>query len=110
MAGDATENEQVREHVDDIGRVQPPADPDRKTLSRELINDIQHADFPSIVSAVLDEVVGPDMVGMLRTEPEARSFVEPEPAPLRLLLWNLEPLLPPDPCDPLAVHDPASPA
>jgi len=38
------------------------------------------------VGAILDEVVGPDMVRVFRPQPNARSIVEPEPASLRLLL------------------------
>ena len=47
------------------------------------------------------------MVWVLRPQPDAGAVVEPEPAPLRLLLRNLQPLPPPDPLDPLAVHHPA---
>jgi hypothetical protein len=50
------------------------------------------------------------MIGMLRPEPEARSVIEPEPGSFRLLLGNLQPLPPPDPGDPLVVHNPACPA
>ncbi len=45
------------------------------------------------------------MVRPLGPEPDAGAVVEPEPGPLRLLLWNLQPLAPP--LDPLVVHDPA---
>ena len=47
------------------------------------------------------------MVGILGPQPDAGSVIEPEPAPLRLLLRNLQPLPPPDPLDPLDVHHPA---
>ena len=39
------------------------------TLSRKFVDDIQHADLPSIVRPVLDEIVRPAVVGMLRLEP-----------------------------------------
>lgn len=56
----------------------------------------------------LDEFVGPDMVGLLRPQTDTRTVVEPETPPLRLLLQDLQPLPPPNPCNPLHVHDPAS--
>ncbi len=57
--------------------------------------------------AILDEVIGPDMVGIFWSQPDAGSVIEPEPPFLRLLLWDFEPLLPPDSLDPLLVHSPA---
>ena len=59
------------------------------------------------MGAVLDEVVRPDVIGILGPQPNAGSVVEPEPSSLRLLLWHFEPLPPPDPLDPLLVHEPA---
>jgi hypothetical protein len=68
---------------------------------------VAHAEAPSVVAAVLDEVVGPDMVGMFRPKPDAGVLVAPEPPALGLLVRNLQPLASPYPLDPLAVHDPA---
>ena len=48
------------------------------------------------------------MVGMLRTQPHARTVVQPEAAPFGLLLRNLQPLASPDPRHPFGVHPPAS--
>jgi hypothetical protein len=62
------------------------------------------------VGAVLDEVVGPDVIAVLGPEPDAGAVVQPEPTALRLLLGNLQPLASPDPLDPLVVDQPASPA
>src|SRR5919112_54757 len=58
------------------------------------------------MGAVLDKVVTPDMIGIPRPQPDARTIVEPEPPLLRLLLWHFEPLPPPDPLNPLPVHLP----
>jgi len=38
---------------------------------RELIDDVQHSVFPSVMRAVLDEVVGPDMIATLRAQANA---------------------------------------
>ena len=59
------------------------------------------------MGAILDEVVGPDMVRTFRPQSDARAIIEPEPASLRLLLRNLQPLTSPDPFDTFDVHHPA---
>src|SRR4249920_198102 len=107
---DAAQDEQIGERVDHVYGPQLPADADRQALPGELVDDVEHAETPSIVGAVLNEVVGPDMVGMLRPKPDARVLVAPEAPALRLLVRNLEPLAPPDPLNPFEVHHPARPA
>jgi len=107
MAGHAAQDEQVREHVDDVGPLQLAADPDREALVGELVHHVEHPDLSPIMGAVLDEVVGPDVVAVLRPKPDARSVSEPEPPPLRLSGRHLEPFTPPDPLDPLVVDEPA---
>jgi hypothetical protein len=59
------------------------------------------------VGAILDEVIGPDMIALLRPQPDARSVGQPEPAALRLLMGDLQPLASPDTLDPLVVDCPA---
>ena len=54
------------------------------------------------MGAILDEVVGPDMVGALGPQPDARSVRQPEPAAFRLLMEDLESLPFPDPLDALS--------
>ena len=44
---------------------------------------------------------------LLRAQPEARSVREPETPAFRLFVGNLQPLTPPDPFDPLVIHEPA---
>ena len=103
----APEDEEVGQDVDDVGRLELPADPDRKALPRELIHHVQHAILPSIMGAILHEVIGPDVVGPFRTKSDAGSVARPDPAPLRLPAWDLQALLPPDPLHPLVVDHPA---
>ena len=62
--------------------------------------------FPSWVRP-FDEVVGPDVVGPAGAQAHARAVVEPEVASLWLLLWDFQPLSPPDALNPLGVHRPA---
>src|SRR5690606_22738322 len=72
----------------------------------ELVDDVEHAELPATVGPTLDEVVGPDMVGVLGSKPDARSVIQPEPAFLRLFLGNLQPLPPPDALDAFGIHRP----
>jgi len=74
---------------------------------RELVDEVEHAVLSSIVSAVLDKVVRPDVVRALGPQPEAGPVRQPEPAALRLLLGDLQPLATPDPLHPLVVDHPA---
>jgi hypothetical protein len=74
---------------------------------RELVDQVEHAELPSVMGTVLDEVVGPDVVAVLGPQADARAVGEPEPAPLGLLGRDLQPLPSPDPLDPLGVDPPA---
>jgi len=110
MPRNAAQDEQVGEHVDDIDRLELAIDPDGETLVCELVDDVEHPEFPSLVRAILDEVVGPHMIAVLRPQPNAGALVEPQTPALRLLAGDLQPLASPDPFDPLVVDQPASPA
>ena len=59
------------------------------------------------MGAILDEVIGPDMIALLRPQPDARSVGQPEPAALGLLMGDLQPLALPNTLDPLVVDCPA---
>src|SRR5208283_3710726 len=107
IAGHTAQDEQVRQDVDDVHRAELAIDPDGQAFPSELINDVEHAIFASIMGAILDEVVGPDMVRMLGPQTDAGSVIEPEPLPLWLLCRDLQPLPPPDALDALDVHRPA---
>ena len=54
-----------------------------------------------------DEVVTPDMIAMLRPQPDAGSVVEPEPASWPLLPGYFQPLTAPDPLDAITSDLPA---
>ena len=55
----------------------------------------------------LDEVIGPDVVGAFRPEPDAGAVIEPEAALLQLFPGDFQPFALPDPLNPLVVHLPA---
>jgi hypothetical protein len=76
----------------------------------ELVDDVEHADLATIVGAILDKVVGPDVIAVLGPEPDTGAVVQPKPTALGLPGRNLEPLASPDPLDPFVVDEPTGPA
>ena len=101
------QDKQVREHVDHVHRLKPPRDPDRQALVGKLVDNGQHAILTPVMGPVFDEVVGPDVVAVPRPQSDAGAVREPQPPALGLPGRNFEPLLPPDPLDPLIIHQPA---
>lgn len=67
----AVPHEQLAKHIQNIPRVQAPFDADGETLARVLVDDTQHAEDLSIMGAVLDEVVRPDVAFVCRPKPHA---------------------------------------
>src|SRR5947199_3083779 len=110
MSGNAAQDEQVGECIDDVDRSEPARHPNSQALVGELVDDVEHAEPAIIMGSLLDKVIGPDMVAMLRSEPDARSVIQPEPSTLGLPGGDLQPLASPDPLDPLVVDQPAGPA
>ena len=107
VARHAAEDEEVRQHVDDVRRPEPAVGPDRQALTGVLVDDVEHAELASIMGPVLDEAVRPDVVGTLRPQADARPVAQPEPGLLWLLARPLQPLPSPDPLDALGVRRPA---
>ncbi len=69
MTRHTAQDEQVRQGVDDVGRVELASDADRQALPGELVDDVEHTELPAIVGPTLDEVMGPDMVGVFGPKP-----------------------------------------
>src|SRR3989440_1063320 len=107
VTGDAAQDEEVGQNVDHIDRLELAGDTDRQAFMGELVEHVEHAVLASVMSTVLDEVVGPDMIALLRSQPNARSVGQPESTALGLLRWDLQPLASPDTLDPL-VRSPRS--
>jgi hypothetical protein len=107
MARHAAQEEEIGQDIDHVRCLELAGDPNRQALVRELVDDVEHAVLPSVVGAVLDEVVGPDVVRVLGSQAETGPVREPEPAALGLPVWDLQSFAPPDPLHPLVVHDPA---
>ena len=107
VTGTAAQDEQVGQNVDDIDCFELAGDTDRQAFVGKLVNDIEHPISASIVGAVLDKVVGPDVIAVLRPQPDARSVGQPQPASFGLFIGDLQPLASPDALDPLVVDYPA---
>ena len=60
-----------------------------------------------VVSPVMDEVIGPDMIGTLWPETDAGPVIQPQSPLLWLLLRYFKPLTPPDPLHALMIYMPA---
>src|SRR3954468_5839 len=106
VARHTAQDEEIGQDIDHVHGLELAGDPDRQALVRELVDDVEHAVLPSVVGAVLDEVVGPDVVRALGSEPDAGSVRQPEPPALGLLPRDLKPFPPPEPLDTLAVDPP----
>jgi hypothetical protein len=104
---DTTKDEEVGQHIDHIDGFELAGDPDRQAFVGELVDHIEHSILPSVVGAVLDEVVEPDVIAVFGPQPDARSVRQPEPATLGLFMGDLQPLASPNPFDPFVVHNPA---
>ena len=63
---------------------------------------VQDVERPAV-----DKVIAPDVVAILRAQPDTGAVIQPEPSLLRLLHWHLQPLSPPYALDPLVVRLPA---
>ena len=62
------------------------------------------------MSAVFDEVVGPDVIAVLGPQPDAGAVIQPQTAALGLPGGHLQPLASPDPLDPFGIDEPTGPA
>src|SRR5437762_9614385 len=62
MPRNTAPDEQVGEHIDDIDRLEPARYLNGQTFVGKFVDDVEHAEFASIMGALLDEVVRPDVV------------------------------------------------
>ena len=61
----------VGHRLDDAHAVDPPRDTDRKAFPRELVDQRHQPDLPAVMGLGFDEVVGPDVIAPLRSQPDA---------------------------------------
>ena len=69
MDWDTAQDKEIREHVNDVNCLQPSINPDGNAFACELIDDVEHPILPPLMCPILDEVVGPDVVGIFRAQP-----------------------------------------
>ena len=91
----AAHDEQIRQHIHDISRVELTLNPDRQAFTALLIQGVQCPEDLPVVGSVMHEVVRPDMVAIFRPQSHARPVIQPEPSFLRLLHRHFQPLTPP---------------
>ena len=51
------QDEQIRQHVDDVDLVQLPLYPNHQTLPRVLVDRVQHPEGTAVLDALIDEVI-----------------------------------------------------
>src|SRR5437763_12562737 len=78
VLGNPAQDEQVRQYVDDVERFEPAGYPNGQALVGKLVDEVEHAELASIMSALLEEVVRPNMVGAFGSETNARSVIQPQ--------------------------------
>jgi hypothetical protein len=79
----------------------------RQALPGDLIDYNEDPVCPILVSALMYEVIAPNMVPANRSEPNACCIVQPQPATFLLLLRYFQALLAPDPLHSLVIYPPA---
>ena len=103
----AAKNEEVGQDVDHVDRLELAIDADRQAFMGELVDDVEHPVFAALMGAILDEVVGPDVIGILGPQADAGPVCQPQTAAFLLFLGDLQPLPFPDPLDPPVTDRPA---
>ena len=67
MVRHISSHHQVRQDSENALAVQATGHVERQALTSKLINDREHTELAAILRAVLDEVIGPDVVARLRS-------------------------------------------
>ena len=95
---------QGRQH---IVRVDPARYSDCQTLAAKLVDDGEHFQWSPFDGAISHEIIGPDMMRILRPQADTGPVIEPQPASFRLARRDFQPLPPPDTLHPLGIDAPA---
>src|SRR5687767_12536628 len=107
MPGNAFLEHGVCEGLDHSEAVDPPCDPQDQPLPRVLVDEGHDPEAAAIMSAALDKVEAPDVIGSYGAQSNARAVVEPEPASGFVLLGDLQPFTAPGALNPIPAHAPA---
>jgi hypothetical protein len=106
VGGDTAQDEQVRQRINDLSRVQLPLHSDRQAFPAVFVQDVERSERFPIMGSVMHEVIRPDMVAIFGPEANTRAIVEPKPSFLRLFHGHFEPLTSPQALNTLVVHQP----
>ena len=68
------QDEQLRQQLDNIDGLEAARHPDGEAFARELIDRVEHPVLAPVMSAILDEVVAPDVVYMLGPQAHTRAL------------------------------------
>jgi hypothetical protein len=60
----------------------------RKTFATAFVNNHNYSKFFAVTGVCMDKIVGPNMVFPGRTQANARTIVQPQPFPFRLMGCN----------------------
>src|SRR5665213_987326 len=82
----------------------------RHAAQGELVDDVEHPELPSVMGAILDKVVGPDVVAVFRPQADARPVGKPQAPTLGLSGGDLQTFTPPQALDAFVVDLPSRPA
>ena len=107
MSGDPMSEHQSGENSQHISTVESPVHFNRQTLPAVLVDHGHQLQGSAVVGPIEHEVVGPDVVLMLGSQPYAASVVQPQASALRLFLGHFQPFLPPDTSHPLHIDFPS---
>lgn len=70
-------NHQLAKRFQNVLAVEPTLDLDRQALAGALVDHGEHAELAPVAGSILDKIVSPDMVSILRAKPDARAVIEP---------------------------------
>jgi hypothetical protein len=59
VPGNSSQDEQIRQRVDDVDRVEPSGYPNGQAFVGELVDDVEQADLASVMGALLEKVIEP---------------------------------------------------
>ncbi len=96
-------NEQLGQGRQHIFVAELAGDHQRQALAAGLVDDREDAELTPVVRPRLDKVIRPDMPRILRSQPNTRAIVQPQPTAFWLTLGHLQPFAPPDPLHPFVV-------
>ena len=66
MLGRTVRDEEIGQALEHVVGSEPSRHDDRQAAARELVEHDEHAEGATVLCAILDEVVGPDVVRTLR--------------------------------------------